>query len=218
MLKPVEFKMPPQVEKMRSEGEIDGVLYYLEYVLGKIFSIGSKEYYDNISSSYAKFCKGLKEIKKFNKQRGKNHKLKFLDVGCGLGIKPLLAKFANFESYGIDLNPDYCAIATSLGIEVECVNALEYQKYNLFDVIYWYLPIKKPLKEFDLELKIFKEANSGAILYPICSYLPVYGCFDHWTGETREGYNPTDDGWCIHEWETGTHSLGNTVSRFFYKT
>ncbi len=165
-------------------------LHMLEFVLGVALSESEETpspYYNNISHAYSTFLEGLEHIvAAFAAKDKPAHRLKFLDVGCGLGTKCMLAKEYGLIANGIDINSQYALVAANMGIEVQCINALEYPHYGLYDVIYWYLPIKDRPKQAQLEIKIFKGASPTAILYPASNYMPC----------CNEGnYNPMDDGW-----------------------
>jgi hypothetical protein len=87
----------------------------------------------------------------------------FLDVGSGLGNIINLASNIGFSARGIEYNQELAKISRA---RVEVVDALEYQKYHLFDVIYYYCPIRDYALEATLELKIEHDMKSGALLIP----------------------------------------------------
>lgn len=107
---------------------------------------------------------------------------KFLEVGCGVGTKTKIAAFL-FDAYGLEIFEPYAEIAKELlktrirnnfGIykeakDVERIiieDALNYRKYNEYDVIYFYCPIDDFEKEVELETKICKEAKKGSVIIP----------------------------------------------------
>ncbi len=57
-----------------------------------------------------------------------------LDVGCGLGR--VLGPFTQFERHGMDISPDYLALAQGKGIEV-CLSRIEDMPYakQYFDIV-----------------------------------------------------------------------------------
>lgn len=65
---------------------------------------------------------------------------KFLDVGSGIGTKLFLADCLGFEAHGIERRQEYVDVSKRLWPEypVKCMNALEYETYDKFDVIYSY--------------------------------------------------------------------------------
>lgn len=144
----------------------------LECAIGTAFSNKSTEIHNNIPSRLLKFIVTLKQIRK-------NYKVnKFLDIGCGTGVKCWIAKKLGFDAHGIDLNANYCEIAKQMDVNVKCVNAFEFDGYNEFDLIYWYLPLRKPEQEIELEKKIFTEAKDSAILFPASNWVPFQNSED----------------------------------------
>lgn len=121
-------------------------------------------HYNNIAFSHFRFLETMKLILAFRNCRT------FLDVGCGFGMKPVLAKRLsyNLDCSGIEINPAYAMIAKNMGVKVEQMDALEYTNYDKHDIIYWYTPIRDSKLMNDLEKKIFTEANPKAILFPAC--------------------------------------------------
>jgi hypothetical protein len=92
---------------------------------------------------------------------------KFLDVGCGMGTKVVLA-CSLFDAYGIECEKEYVDKANLLGLNrVGHVDAFLFDKYDIFDVIYYYRPIHDYDKYRMFEQKIHKEAKSGAIIAPM---------------------------------------------------
>jgi len=97
---------------------------------------------------------------------GEDKTKKFLDVGCGIGTKMLLASSA-FDVYGIEVRNKYIQVAKTLGMEqVFELNALDFCHYCDFDVIYFFTPIRNKELEKQLEIKIYTDAKDGAIIIP----------------------------------------------------
>lgn len=96
---------------------------------------------------------------------------KFLDVGCGLGTKVILA-CSLFDAYGIDYDQKHVEKAKTLGLNrVGQVDALAFDKYNLFDFIFYFRPIFDKIKYKELEEKIYNDLKPGAIVAPMFSEL-----------------------------------------------
>lgn len=92
---------------------------------------------------------------------------KFLDVGCGIGTKVILA-CSLFDAYGIDCEKKYVDKANLLGLNrVGHADALVFDKYDIFDVVYYYRPIKNSDKYRLFEQKIHKEVKPGTIVAPM---------------------------------------------------
>jgi SAM-dependent methyltransferase len=62
--------------------------------------------------------------------------LTFLDAGCGIGTKCLLAAQSGLAAYGIDRVPEYLEEAARLGVDCELALAEDYQHYADFGLVY----------------------------------------------------------------------------------
>jgi SAM-dependent methyltransferase len=134
-------------------------LYYsLEFAVGQVHSDGDLQYHPNASFSVLKFISILRSIKK---RCGPN--ARFLDVGCGLGGKVWIADALGFSSFGLEINPAYARIAREcVGADrVFCSNALSFDDFSSYDVIYFY----NPMPSAELETAILNAAKKGAIIY-----------------------------------------------------
>lgn len=92
----------------------------------------------------------------------------FLDVGCGIGIKLLLARMLGFETVvGVEIDDGYAAIAASLVPEALLVveDAFDFGRYDEFDVIYSFHPCVDVREQQRLERVIAERARAGAVLY-----------------------------------------------------
>lgn len=65
----------------------------------------------------------------------------FLDVGCGIGTKCLIATQAGLTASGIDRVPEYLAEAATLGVSTEQVLAEDYTGYGNFGLVYMNHPL-----------------------------------------------------------------------------
>ena len=70
---------------------------------------------------------------------------RFLEVGCGIGTRMLIAR----EMFGLDVSgiervPEYVAQAKELGLSVECTDALGWEGYGTFDVVWLNRPFRDP--------------------------------------------------------------------------
>jgi SAM-dependent methyltransferase len=102
--------------------------------------------------------------------------LRFLDVGCGGGIKVLLAAEIFDNSHGFDLDPAYVEAAEAMlsqldapHCEVSQGDALRFEDYGAYDVIYFYQPMSDDTQLEVLEARIVEHARPGTIL--IAPYL-----------------------------------------------
>lgn len=113
-------------------------------------------------------------------------KLKFLDVGCGIGEKIYLASLFGVKSFGLELRKELIAEGKRLfksmgyGWHFETcnqfiqANALKYN-YKDFDILYFYCPLFDGNLQVRLENQIAKTAKSGALVLPYCER----GCFSY---------------------------------------
>lgn len=95
----------------------------------------------------------------------------FLDIGCGSGIK-MLAALGLFErATGIEYDPGYAAAARWLcdraghgAAQVIQADALTFEGYDAFDVIYFYRPMRDGERMEALERRICAQARPGTLL------------------------------------------------------
>jgi SAM-dependent methyltransferase len=107
---------------------------------------------------------------------------KFLDIGCGPGVKMKTAQFLfGYSVDGIEVNEDMAFAAATLNTAEDtdvwnedaliagtegprtASGAVELD-YSRYDVIWLYRPFANPELESDLEQRIFAEMKEGAIL------------------------------------------------------
>lgn len=108
----------------------------------------------------------------------------FLDAGCGIGTKCLLAQRAGLAAHGIDLVPEFLAEAARLGVSAELADARAYGGYGSFGLVY----VNHPLAcgpgcddEAALEQRIHEAMAPGAVLLSVnCDLAP--GCAAHKPG------------------------------------
>ncbi len=91
---------------------------------------------------------------------------RFLEVGCGFGLKLLLAQQMGFNTTGIEINKRYISVAKTVSpdAKIHQGNALDFS-YSGYDVIYMYCPFEDYKKEHELELKILRECSRHTIVY-----------------------------------------------------
>ena len=97
--------------------------------------------------------------------------LRFLDVGCGGGIKVLLAAEFFARADGLEYDAGYAAVARQvltragrLPSQVIHGDALTFDRYGDYDVIYFYQPMKSPEGLIALEQQIIAQARPGTLL------------------------------------------------------
>lgn len=111
---------------------------------------------------------------------------KFLDVGCGIGTKLVLANNDGWQVTGLDIRPEFLAEAAKLCPEAALIeaDAREFNSYGDYDFIYCYRPLVDDEAEDRLEEQIVSQLKTGAWLFlPHRAWLPGTERSDlHWMG------------------------------------
>lgn len=96
---------------------------------------------------------------------------RFLDVGCGAGMKVYSALRYFEKASGFDFDPAYVeagkrflSLDPKAETEIFQQDALTYDGYDAFDVIYFYRPISDNRRLIEMETRIAKQAQPGTIL------------------------------------------------------
>lgn len=97
--------------------------------------------------------------------------IRFLDVGCGAGLKVYSALRYFDEAQGLDLDPAYIeagkrflAMDQKANAKVFEQDALSFDGYDAFDVIYFYRPMSDDRMLVELEKSIADAARPGTVL------------------------------------------------------
>lgn len=97
--------------------------------------------------------------------------MRFLDVGCGAGSKLVIANGAFEKVHGFDFNPAYVekgrAFLQRCGLPdagIQRADALDYDDYGAWDVIYFYRPLKDPTLAARMEARVLEQARPGAVI------------------------------------------------------
>lgn len=100
--------------------------------------------------------------------------MKFIDVGCGIGTKLVIAKYVcpEIEVHGIEITDKYVSFAKKLlkgynnGPRYAVVHKRDALRYNYagYDIIYFYCPLSDPKLETRLENRIVQTATKGAYI------------------------------------------------------
>lgn len=103
--------------------------------------------------------------------------MRFIDIGCGGGIKVLLAAEVFAQAVGLEYDPGYVEAARTalahIGRPEQMVfqaDALAFDGFGDFDVIYFYRPMQDELGMIGLERRIVEQVAPGTILiapYPL---------------------------------------------------
>lgn len=101
----------------------------------------------------------------------------FLDVGCGAGNICLLADAAGFRANGLDLDRAALNIAKKRVTDHSrffCIDALQFDSYHKYDVIYFWRPISDAEKMAELEARIMADMKVGAIAVIVWPSISVW--------------------------------------------
>jgi SAM-dependent methyltransferase len=122
----------------------------------------------------------------------------FLEVGCGIGTKCLIAADAGLAVYGFDRVPEYTAEARRLGVEAWVGLAQEFTGYGRFGLVYFNHPmVCGPGCEDEAELEhlIHQQMAPGSVLMA-ANYDLAPGCSVHPPSEPCTDACPWDAaGW-----------------------
>jgi len=147
----------------------------------KSFSDGLWDY---VSYSIPHFLAHLDEAHQILQHRfPKRKRFSFIDVGCGIGTKVQLASHL-FDAYGLELNKKYERMAKKIvkkrkfhnygrhddlneSKKIYREDALNFNAYHEYDVIYFFRPMNRDKLQKELENKVYSGAKPGAIIIPI---------------------------------------------------
>ena len=107
----------------------------------------------------------------------------FLDAGCGIGTKALLAAQAGLEAYGLDRVPAYVAEAIRVGVIAWEGYAEDYDAYARYGLVYVNHPLRGPAAQAELERQIHAAMAPGAVLLAVNYGLAPAG----WAEVARSG-------------------------------
>jgi SAM-dependent methyltransferase len=96
---------------------------------------------------------------------------RFLDVGCGVGMKVQLASHVFATAHGLEFDQTYFNVAQrvrdatlSYGIDFFHGDALRFDDFGSYDVVYLYRPMKDIEKQSELEDRIAANVKKDAIV------------------------------------------------------
>ena len=114
----------------------------------------------------SEFIEQLEQFRQIHFQKiSSGQRLKFVDVGCGIGSKLILAHNSWLSLVGIEIEPSYVEVARKLVpfADIRCQDAMSVD-YGEFDVVYFYCPFRDLKKQAALEAHIVNTAKSGAYI------------------------------------------------------
>lgn len=110
----------------------------------------------------------------------------FLDAGCGIGTKCLLAASRGLDAYGIDRVPAYAARAVQLGVNAEVADVRGWDRYGEFGIVYVSHPLKAHA-EAPFEAWLHGQMAPGAVLVTLRGCVAPAG----WQPLVHESYRRT---------------------------
>jgi SAM-dependent methyltransferase len=128
----------------------------------RVYADHTEPWYPYIPFDMATFIHEMEVLRQMLRPNG-HIRPKFIDVGCGVGTKLIIAQQFGFECYGIELDAELVKIAKQLRFQVERGNAIR-ADYSIYDAIYFYCPIRDPELEAKLERRIINTAKPGALI------------------------------------------------------
>ena len=103
--------------------------------------------------------------------KGETDRMRFLDVGCGGGLKVLSALRYFKQADGLDFQQSYVDSACHLldrakadAAQVFQADALTFEGYGDYEIIYFYRPIRDDAKIIEMERRIVDLAKPGTLL------------------------------------------------------
>lgn len=120
---------------------------------------------------FTKFFRLMQLARRLLLAQGRRAPLAFLDVGCGVGLKLVQAAVFFDVVHGLEYDPGRAEVAATLVDRSPRANdrashgdALTFDGYGMFDVIYAYKPLSDPDLLQQMEARIVAQARPGAIL------------------------------------------------------
>lgn len=134
----------------------------------------------DISLPQTVFLEHIHAAKRILLTRGRNHPMRFLDVGCGAGLKVLSAAGFFDRADGLEFDPGYVEAAKTLfknsradRCDVIHADGLTYSDYDVYDAVYFYRPMRHIELLRKLEDQIVKNVRPGTLI------IAPYKMFDH---------------------------------------
>lgn len=124
-------------------------------------------FHRDIALPFTRFLIYAALARRMSRALGRNGPLHFVDVGCGVGLKLLQAASLYEQVSGIEYEPHRAkAAANWLGqlAQVLTADALTFQGYGDYDVIYAYKPLQDDDMMRQTEDRLVQQARPGTIL------------------------------------------------------
>lgn len=119
--------------------------------------------------------------------QGRTAPLRFIDIGCGVGMTVLMAAEMFHQADGLEYDKGYAALARDLVgraqfdlVHIIEGDALTFEGYDQYDVIYFYQPMRQEALLRQLEQRIVETAVPGTVLVApyggFSERAPALGC------------------------------------------
>lgn len=98
---------------------------------------------------------------------GQDRSKTFLEIGCGIGTKVMLADVL-FDASGFDIEEEYLDTARKIGCKkVFAADAMDFEGYGDYDVLYYYAPFKEEVLQKRFENRLYAQMKPGQVLAPM---------------------------------------------------
>lgn len=131
---------------------------------------GDGVHYPYIPLPYDSFIENLSVV-------GPGNGRSFLDVGCGIGTKLVMANKMGWKVSGIEIHEPYMEKATLIApfAELERIDANLYDGYGDFDLVYLYNPMIEVRRSALLARHIVSLMRPGAFLFAAAYLIEIPG-------------------------------------------
>ena len=90
---------------------------------------------------------------------------RFLEVGCGIGTKMMLAEAVfGLDVHGVERVPEYVKAAREQGLSVDEDDALAWEGYGDYDLVFLNRAFSDQGKELQLEATVYDSMKPGAVV------------------------------------------------------
>jgi SAM-dependent methyltransferase len=172
----VEDRAGSAVTQSDVSDELFGLLHKILNPLDQNKTAQSHGCFPDIMLSNSAFIEQAHAAYRIFRARRFRHNPRFVDVGCGSGFKMLSAAQFFGRADGIEFDPGYASVARQIMDRTgrpDCTiietDALTFDAYPDYDIIYFYRPMRDDTLMQQLERKIVDSATPGTIL--IAPYL-----------------------------------------------
>lgn len=128
-------------------------------------------HYRDIPLSGAYFLNLLTAARRLLLAQNNDGPVRFLDMGCGGGSKVLAASAVFDVAHGVEYSPDYVTEAHGflqrVGADPAVIrqgDALGFDDYGNYDVVYFYRPLKTPAAAARMEERVIAQVKPGTII------------------------------------------------------